>query len=72
VTRGFETIDTLLTNLIGPMSEEQCKGCPPDRVCAWACRQGMGVTDNAIAAMLGIPLDADADFVRRALCECYS
>jgi hypothetical protein len=53
------------------MSEEQCKGCPPDRVCAWACRQGMGVTDNAIAELLGFPLDADADFVQRALCECY-
>ena len=69
------TARVTLADLINGMAEDVCQGCPPDRICAWACRQGMGVADNAIAEMLGFPLDepldADADFVRRALCECY-
>ena len=69
------TARVTLADLINGMAEDVCQGCPPDRICAWACRQGMGVADNAIAEMLGfpfdLPLDADADFVRRVLCECY-
>ena len=66
------TTRVTLADLINGITEDICQGCPPDRVCAWACRQGMGVTDNAIAALLGFPLDTDTGFVQRALCECYA
>jgi len=62
--------------LIAGMDEEHCKRCPPQRVCAWACRQGMGVPDNAIAATLGPKLDwatdAEVEIVRQMLCDCYN
>lgn len=63
-----------LAELVAGMTEDRCRGCPPDRVCAWACQQGMGVIDNAIAATLSLPLDEpleDIELVRQALCECY-
>ncbi|HET7090686.1 MAG TPA: hypothetical protein VFL17_18795 [Anaerolineae bacterium] len=70
------SLQITLADLVAGASEERCLGCPPDRVCAWACWQGMGVADNAIAEMLGFPLDepldADDEFVRQALCECYT
>jgi hypothetical protein len=65
------TLSQTLADLIGPMSEEMCRGCPPDRVCAWACQQGWGITDNALAARLGLN-DADGEAVKQALCECYN
>ena len=33
-------------------TDAQCAQCPPDRVCAWSCVQGAGVTDIVIGAML--------------------
>ncbi len=38
--------------LLTRASEERCKHCPPDRVCAWDCVQGAGITDIVIGAML--------------------
>ncbi len=65
-----------LADLVAGASEERCLGCPPDRVCAWACKQGFSVTDSAALAMLEIPLgfalDADIDAIRQALCDCYN
>jgi len=65
-----------MADLLAGASEEACRGCPPDRVCAWACRQGWGVTDTAVAAQLGVPLDraddAHVEVVRQILCDCYS
>ena len=63
-----------LAELVAGMAEDRCKGCPPDRVCAWACKHGMGVIDNAIAAALNLSLDEpleDIAPVQQALCECY-
>ena len=30
---------------IGPVDQERCDDCPPERVCAWDCEQGQGVLE---------------------------
>ncbi|CAG0928283.1 hypothetical protein TFLX_00815 [Thermoflexales bacterium] len=30
---------------IGPVDQERCDNCPPERVCAWDCEQGQGVLE---------------------------
>lgn len=40
------------TRLLDHASERRCQNCPPDRVCAWACVQGMNVEDIIIGALL--------------------
>jgi hypothetical protein len=65
-----------LADLIAGASEDRCRNCPPDRVCAWACCQGMGVIDNWISIMraneLAWPIDPGVAFERQALWECYN
>ena len=67
---------TTLADLVSGANADRCQGCPPERVCAWACKQGFSVTDNAAIAGLGLPLDwifdADVESVRQALCDCYN
>lgn len=38
--------------LLARATASRCTQCPPDRVCAWACVQGMNVEDIVIGAML--------------------
>jgi len=38
--------------LLDHPSECRCENCPPERVCAWACVQGMNIEDIIIGAML--------------------
>jgi hypothetical protein len=38
--------------LLTRANENRCKVCPPDRICAWACVQGMGMEDILIGALL--------------------
>lgn len=65
-----------LADLIAGVSEDRCLSCPPDRVCAWACAQGLGVIDNWISAIraheLAWPANPDIAPVHRALWECYN
>ena len=32
----------------------RCRDCPPDRVCAWDCVQGMNMADIVIGATLAL------------------
>ncbi len=57
-------------------SPSPCDDCPPERVCAWACMQGMGVEEIVIGAALareGVLDQATAgDAVRAALWGRYN
>lgn len=63
-----------IKDALAPMSEDRCKNCPPDRVCAWACAQGMGVLEillgEALADQARCALTR-SDLSNQALQECY-
>ena len=37
---------------IGPVDQERCDDCPPERVCAWACEQGQDVLEMMMGEAL--------------------
>jgi hypothetical protein len=63
---------------IGPVDQERCDNCPPERVCAWDCEQGQGVLEIMMGEALAdqarepLELEPDADPIERALYEIYT
>lgn len=50
-------------------SRSQCDGCPPERVCAWACVQGRGVEEIVIGAALAREDTLDRVAAGRSGCD---
>lgn len=67
----------LFDKAIGPVAQDRCDVCPPERVCAWACEQGQGMLEimmgEALAeqARLAWPIAVDLDPAQQALYEAY-
>jgi hypothetical protein len=63
---------------IGPVDQERCDDCPPERVCAWDCEQGQGVLEimmgEALIAEARRPIKTEPDVapIERALYEIYT
>lgn len=58
-------------------SESRYRHCPPERVCAWACVQGIGIPDVVIGAALAladVPGSGDPGIepTRQALWDRYN
>jgi hypothetical protein len=65
------------TDPIAGKREMDCENCPPDRVCAWACEQGMGVLEvlmgEALAEQARLwPVEPEVEAVQEALHEIYT
>ena len=58
----------------------RCRDCPPDRVCAWDCVQGMNTADIVIGATLALerqvitsePEEEEDEFVFEGLWRTYN
>ncbi len=69
-----------VTKLIGPVDQERCDDCPPERVCAWDCEQGQGVLEimmgEALAEQARVaalePIESEAESIERTLYEIYT
>ncbi len=68
----------LFDKAIGPVEQERCDNCPPERVCAWDCEQGQGVLEimmgEALAeqARLAWPVDVEPEPTQQALYDIYT
>ena len=49
-----------LAQVVGPVECDNCENCPPDRVCAWDCEQGLGMLE----ILLGQALAEEARLAR--------
>ncbi len=62
---------------IGPVAQDRCDNCPPERVCAWDCEQGQGVLEIMMGEALAEqarrdwPIAVNSDLVQQALHEAY-
>jgi hypothetical protein len=54
----------------------RCASCPPDRVCAWSCEQGLSIPDIEVGAQLLLEGKLDAQVLQPdvdpALCARYN
>ena len=68
----------LFDKAIGPVDQECCDNCPPERVCAWDCEQGQGVLEimmgEALAeqARLAWPVAVEPEPTQQALYDIYT
>jgi hypothetical protein len=44
--------DTLTIRIRTLQRADICASCPPDRICAWSCLQGIGISDAVVGAAL--------------------
>ena len=45
IVKEVELMTDLIPRAIGPVDQDRCDDCPPERVCAWDCEQGRGVLE---------------------------
>ncbi len=61
---------------VGPVDQERCEACPPERVCAWDCEQGQGVLEilmgEALAERARQYLPIEPEPTQQALYEIYT
>ena len=67
------------TDPIAGKREADCANCPPDRVCAWACEQGMGVLEVLMGEALAEearkapwPVEPEVAPISQAILELYN
>jgi len=79
--KGTAAVQSALAHAIGPRSNDCCGNCPPDRVCAWDCEQGMGVLEILLGQALAerarrappiVMPDPELAPISAALWECYN
>ncbi len=61
---------------IGPVDQERCDCCPPERVCAWDCEQGQSMLEilmgEALAEQARLTLPDGSEPTRQALYDIYT
>ena len=61
---------------IGPVDQELCDDCPPERMCAWDCAQGQGVLEilmgEALAEQARAMPAVDREPTQQALYDIYT
>ena len=63
---------------VGPVDQDRCDDCPPERVCAWDCEQGQGVLEVLMGEALAeqarqqLGIEPEVEPAQQALYEVYT
>ena len=61
---------------VGPVDQDRCDDCPPERVCAWDCEQGQGLLEilmgEALAEQARLMPPIGSEPTQQALYDIYT
>jgi hypothetical protein len=74
--KEVDMTDDQIKQAVGPVDQDRCDNCPPERVCAWDCEQGRGVLEimmgEALAEQARAMLPIDKEQTRQAPFDIYT